>query len=136
MTTTLVLLTLILTLTLTSTAVAHPRVTGYPTSRAALRWHAPAWFLKQAACIHRFEWRYSWHIHKVDYRGRPSPYSGGMQFLDDTWERAGGTGSAGHWSPWEQLYRAYRIWAMQDGRVGNGRGDWSEWGTAGKCGLR
>lgn len=119
----------------------------YPTSRAARAWVAPAWWLKQVACIKRFESPVkrpfgpaeilaSWHIHKRDYKGDPSKYSGGLQFLDDTWERAGGTGSAGHWSRREQEFRAFVIWDKQNGRLGDLIGDWSEWGTAGKCGLR
>lgn len=111
--------------------------TIYPTSRAARAWVAPAEWLAQAACIHRKESRgFGWHLAYRDYLGRPSPYSGGMQFLHSTWLRAGGTGHAYQWSPWEQLYRAYRIWDAQDGRADNGRGDWSEWGTARMCGLR
>ena len=101
---------------------------SWPTSKDALRWNAPSTWLKQAECIHSKEWKYSWHIHKVDYRGRRSSYSGGLQFLDDTWRRAGGTGSAGLWSKQEQLYRAWRIWSM-------GGGSWREWGTRRLCGL-
>jgi hypothetical protein len=52
-----------------------------------------------------------------------------MQFLDDTWRRAGGTGNAAHWSKREQLYRAWRIWKL-------GGGSWREWGTARACNLR
>ena len=130
MTTTLVLLTLFL-----ATTVAA--ATSYPTSRAALRWRAPAWWLAQAACIHRHESAgLGWHLAYRDYLGRPSKYSGGLQFLRSTWERAGGTGHAYEWSPREQRYRAFVIWDKQDGVLGNLRGDWSEWGTAGKCGLR
>ena len=117
-------------------AAAAMAATHYPTSRAALRWQAPAWWLAQAACIHRHESGVlGWHLAYRDYLGRISPYSGGMQFLRSTWERAGGTGHAYQWSPREQQYRSYVIWDKQDGALGNGRGDWSEWGTAGKCGL-
>lgn len=109
----------------------------YPTSRAARAWVAPGWWLRQADCIHRFESAgLGWHLAYRDYLGRPSSYSGGLQFLLNTWRRAGGNGHAYQWSPREQRFRAYRIWDMQNGRLGDGVGDWSEWGTAGKCGLR
>jgi hypothetical protein len=127
----LIALTITLTLTLAATAAS------YPTSKAARAWKAPAGWLKQAACIHRHESAgLGWHLAYRDWRGSPSPYSGGMQFLRSTWERAGGTGHAYQWSPLEQQYRAYRIWDMQDGKLRNGVGDWSEWGTARACELR
>lgn len=111
--------------------------TSYPTTGEALRWRAPARWLAQAACIHKHESAsFGWHLAYHDYLGRHSPYSGGMQFLRSTWERAGGTGHAYQWSRREQLYRAYVIWDRQDHRLGNSVGDWSEWGTAGQCGLR
>jgi hypothetical protein len=71
----------------------------------------------------------------VDWRGAPSRYAGGMQFLQSTWERAGGRGEPWQWSPREQLYRVYRIWDMADGVRGNRRGGFGEWGTAKACGL-
>ena len=98
-------------------------------------WQPPVVWLRGALCIHRQEsvdWKRRW----IDWLGRPSDYAGGMQFLQDTWDRAGGSGEPWQWSPLEQLYRAYIIWDKQDGKRGNKRGDWSEWDTASDCGLR
>lgn len=83
-------------------------------------------------CIHRHE-SVNWFLAYRDWRGNPSPYSGGMQFLRSTWERAGGTGHAYQWAPREQLYRAWRIYRLY--RTSWRAGSWREWGTAGKCGL-
>lgn len=70
-----------------------------------------------------------WHRGHVDWRGAPSPYSGGMQFLTSTWHAAGGTGEPYEWSVREQVYRAYVRWHAD--------GDsWAEWGTRRVCGLR
>jgi hypothetical protein len=96
------------------------------------RWHAPAWWLPQAMCIHQHEGAMN------DNTG--NGYFGGWQFMVSTWRRAGG-----HWyvafnhpgnprypftaSPHEQLYRTWRIY-RQDGN------SFREWGTAGVCGLR
>ena len=106
-----------------------------PVTAEAMKWRAPPGWLRQAFCVHRME-SLDWHRAYVDWRGRPSPYCGGLQFLLNTWQRAGGTGHAYQWAPREQVYRAFVIWDKQDGVRGNRRGDWSEWGTAGKCGLR
>jgi hypothetical protein len=102
----------------------------HPTSPEARAWRAPAGFIRQALCIHRHESSGNWHRRWVDWRGAPSDYAGGMQFMQDTWERAGGRGEPWQWSPREQVYRAWRIWRLYPG------GSWSEWGTAGLCGLR
>jgi hypothetical protein len=120
-------------------AFGLPRIAGasdhrWPVTAEAMRWRAPAGWLRGAFCIHRHE-SVDWHRAYVDWRGLPSRYSGGMQFLLDTWRRAGGKGHAWQWGPREQVYRAFVIWDKQDGILGNRRGDWSEWGTAGKCGL-
>lgn len=80
-----------------------------------------------AACIHRHE-SADWHRAWTTWAGAPSPYAGGLQFLESTWRRAGGTGEPWQWSPREQLYRMYRIW-LQDGR------SFREWGTARDCGV-
>ncbi len=101
--------------------------TNWPTSKAALRWHPDPGWLRGAFCIHNHE-SVDWHRAYRDWAGRPSPYSGGMQFLRSTWQNAGGSGDAWRWSPREQLYRAYRVWSA-DG------GSWHEWGTRGSCGL-
>jgi hypothetical protein len=45
-----------------------------------------------------------------------------MQFHLSTWKRAGGRGFPHHASIREQLYRAWVIWRMNDGR-------WNEWPT-------
>jgi len=96
-------------------------------------WHAPAWWLKQAVCIHSHEG--AWN----DNTG--NRYFGGMQFLQSTWEKIGGPhelafdhpGDQANYpfnvSPREQLYYAYLVW-LRDHH------SWSEWGTAGVCGLR
>lgn len=108
--------------------VAAPaRSSSWPTSREALRWRWPHGWLAGALCIHRHE-SVDWHRRWVDWAGRPSSYAGGMQFLQSTWERAGGRGEPWQWSPREQLYRSFVIWRMH-------HGSWSEWGTAGECGL-
>jgi hypothetical protein len=101
---------------------------SYPVTVAAKRWEPADWWMRQALCIHRHE-SVDWHRAGVDWRGRPSPYYGGMQFLLSTWRRAGGSGLPSSWAPREQLYRAHVIWRR------NG-GSWREWGTAGRCGLR
>jgi hypothetical protein len=102
--------------------------TGWPTSGAAMRWRPPVGFIGHAWCVHRHE-SVDWHRRWLDYLGRPSRYAGGLQFLESTWRRAGGTGEPWQWSPREQIYRAWRI-------VTADRGSWSEWGTRRRCGLR
>jgi hypothetical protein len=102
-------------------AAAH----SYPVTAAARSWQPAPWWMRQALCIHRHE-SVDWHRAYTDWRGRPSPYSGGMQFLASTWRRAGGSGHAYQWAPREQLYRAHVIWRR------NG-GSWREWGTAWRC---
>lgn len=51
------------------------------------RWHAPAWWLREAVCIHSKEgaWNSIGYVHGV------ATYGGGMQFLVSTWQAAGGT---------------------------------------------
>jgi len=105
---------------------AKPKV--WPTTQAALHWKPDRSWLRGAFCVHNHE-SVDWHLNHVDWQGHPSPYSGGMQFLTSTWRNAGGVGDAWQWSPREQLFRAWRVWSA-DG------GSWSEWGTAGACGLR
>lgn len=112
-------------------------------------WHAPAAFLAQAVCIHGHEG--AWPDNTAN------SYFGGMQFLEDTWIRAGGARyeafrhpggwhppDSRHSRPWsssrdgklwpfpasprEQLYRAWIIWRTHGG-------SWSEWGTRGLCGV-
>lgn len=107
----------------------------HPVTREAVRWQPLQWWMRQALCIHRHE-SVDWHRAGVDWRGRPSNYFGGYQFLLSTWRRTGGTRLPSDWAPHEQTYRAHVLWDMQDGRRGNGRGDWSEFGTARACGLR
>lgn len=119
---TLALIVLILFASATAAAAAE-RVT-----REAHRWHPPRGWLRGAFCIHRNE-SVDWHRRWVDWAGRPSQYAGGMQFLQSTWDRAGGHGEPWEWGPREQVYRAFVIWTK------NG-GSWREWGTAGICGLR
>ncbi len=96
-------------------------------------WHAPAWFLKNALCIHSFEG--AWH----DNTG--NSYFGGLQWLPSTWERAGGHDNpAFHHpgdrrypftaSPREEIQRMWIVVMRQD------HGSYREWGTASRCGLR
>lgn len=96
-------------------------------------WHASRWWLAQAVCIHSHEG--AWN----DNTG--NTYFGGLQFLEDTWKRAGGAHYAAFDhpgdsrypftpSPREQLYRAWVLWKRHGGA-------WTEWGDAvGACGLR
>lgn len=111
---------------------AQARGAAYPTSPAAARWHPDRGWLHDALCIYRHENAgLGWHVAGRDWKGDPSPYFGGMQFLVSTWQRPGvdGKGLPSAWSAREQLFRAFRVW-RQDG------GSWHEWGTAGACGLR
>lgn len=102
-------------------------------------WHAPPWWLSQAVCIHGREGAWP--------SNTGNSYFGGMQFLEDTWHRAGGSHYPAFDHPGEkrypftasireQLYRAWIIWDKGAGREGDGRGSWREWGTAAACGLR
>lgn len=129
--TTLTFCLLLLCLLPATVASAH----GYPSWPMPRSWKPPPVWLKEALCIHRHE-SVDWHRRWTDWRGNRSPYAGGMQFLQDTWNRAGGSGEPWQASPREQLYRAYVIWDRHVGRMGDGRGNWSEWGTARACGLR
>lgn len=99
----------------------------YPTSRAARRWHPPAWWRAQALCLHRHE-SADWHRAWVDWRGRKSIYAGGLQFTQQTWESARGRGEPWQWTPREQMYRAWIVW-QRDGH------SWAEWGTRGMCSV-
>ncbi len=85
-------------------------------------WHAPAWWLRQALCIHAHEG--AWN----DATG--NGYFGGMQFTASTYRSVGGRddGRADLDTPREQLYRAWLVW-LRDGK------SWREWGTAGVCRL-
>jgi hypothetical protein len=63
----------------------------------------------------------------------PPGYEGSYQFLESTWTSVGGATSGGHWASVaplkEQTYRAWLLWRRSGG-------SWSQWGTAGMCGLR
>lgn len=91
-------------------------------------WHAPAWWLRQAVCIHSKEG--AWNANTGN------GYFGGMQFLLSTWRSVGGPSYPHLVSPREQLYRAWLVWDRDAGRPHDGIGSWREWGTAGVCGLR
>ncbi|RDI73279.1 Transglycosylase-like domain-containing protein [Gaiella occulta] len=134
MLTILAITTLFAILAIVPRALAQAAHTYRPTPMPK-QWQPPGAWLRQAMCIHRHE-SVDWHRAGRDWQGRPSPYFGGMQFLVSTWRRAGGSGLPSDASPREQLYRAYRIWDMGAGRMGDGLGSWREWGTAGACGLR
>jgi len=86
-------------------------------------WHAPAWWLRQAVCIHEHEG--AWNSNTGN------GYFGGMQFLPSTYRSVGGRsdGRADLDTSREQLYRAWLLWKRSGG-------SWSQWGTAGACGLR
>jgi hypothetical protein len=110
--------------------VARSAPSRWPTSPEARRFHfPPGWLVRSGVwCLHRHE-SVDWHRRWVDWAGRPSPYAGGLQFMQHTWETAGGRGEPWQWSVREQVYRAFVRWHAD--------GDsWSEWGTAGACGLR
>lgn len=84
-------------------------------------WSPPAWWLQQAACIRLHE---GWWTANTG-----NGYAGAYQFRHSTWASVGGRGSAHQASPREQTYRAWLLW-LRSGR------SWSQWGTAGMCGLR
>lgn len=121
----LVFLTMIL---LATADTAFARSNAWPISVAARRWRPNTIWLRGAVCIHNRE-SVDWHRRWTDWAGNRSPYAGGLQFLESTWVNAGGRGEPWQWAPREQLYRAWLVWTA-DG------GSWSEWGTAGRCGLR
>lgn len=123
------LTTALITLFICTTAKAAPphRHSQDPMTDAARRWKPDRGWLRGAFCVHRHE-SLDWHLAWKDWAGNPSPYAGGMQFLQSTWTNAGGHGEPWQWAPREQLYRAWRVWKA-DG------GSWREWGTAGACGL-
>ncbi len=96
-------------------------------------WRAPAWFLRDAICVHGKEGAWG------DNTG--NLYFGGLQWRRSTWLRAGGTDYTAFnhpgdrrypfpASPREEIYRMWIVVMMQD------RGSFREWGTAGQCGLR
>lgn len=94
-------------------------------------WHAQPWWLAEATCIHDREGAWP------DNTG--NSYFGGAQFLSSTWYSVHGPYEAAFdhpgdprypfaASPREQLYRMWLVYRRD--------GNWSEWGTAGMCGLR
>lgn len=93
-------------------------------------WHAPAWWLPEAVCVHEHEG--AWN--SVGYVNGVPTFGGGLQFMPGTWRRARGAAldvfGIARTSPREQLYRAWIIYTL-DGR------SWREWpNTAAACGLR
>lgn len=90
-------------------------------------WHAPSAWLAQAVCIHDREG--AWPDETSN------GYSGGMQFLESTWQSVGGPGRPSQWPPRVQLYYAYLVWDRDAGKPHDGIGSWREWGTARACGL-
>ena len=93
-------------------------------------WQPPAWWARQAACIHKYETRglpagswAAWH----DTRNPQS--RGGMQFIPSTWRSVGGHGDPAKASKQEQLYRAWILYT----RSGH---SWRQWTTSTLCGLR
>lgn len=120
--------TLTLIVFVTAVFAGQARADRWPVSSAARAWRPDPGWLRSAFCVHNHE-SVDWHRRWTDWRGNRSPYAGGMQFLQSTWETAGGHGEPWEWSPREQLYRAFVTWRA-DG------GSWREWGTARACGLR
>lgn len=107
------------------------RAAHYP-RRVPKRWHAPAWFLRDALCVHSHEGAWP------DNTG--NTYFGGLQFLIGTWESVGGRYFEAFSHPGDRRYpftarpreQLYRMWLvyLRDGH------SFHEWGTAGMCGLR
>ena len=97
-------------------------------TREALRWSPPKTWLRGALCVHSQESPDEWRRAGIDWRGRRSPYYGGLQFLASTWRAAGGKGLPSDWPAREQLYRAWVVWK------GDG-GSWRQWSTARSCNL-
>ena len=89
-------------------------------TRALLKPSIPSWWLAQAACIRSHEGAWT--------SNTGNGYYGAYQFLLGTWQSVGGRGYPHQASPGEQTFRAHLVW-LRDG------GSWSEWGTAGMCGL-
>jgi hypothetical protein len=106
------------TLALVLSLVAATAARSFPKG-----WRAPAWWLRQALCIHHYEG--SWTA------DTGNGYFGGMQFLPSTYRSVGGRadGRADLDPPREQLYRAWRVY-LRDGH------SWAEWGTRQLCHLR
>lgn len=93
---------------------------AYP-PRVPPGWTAPQWWLKQAACIRSHE---GWATANTG-----NGYFGAYQFLYSTWKSVGGPSYPHLVSLREQTYRAWLLWNRSGG-------NWSQWGTAGMCGLR
>lgn len=86
-------------------------------------WRVPGWFVQQAECIYSHEsGGYGWHA------DTGNGYRTGLQFLPSTWVRAGGSLDRFASASREEII--YRAWVI----TGHGR-SWSEWSTAGMCGL-
>ena len=106
-------------------ALAQP----YP-AQVPAHWHAPGWFLRDALCLHSHEGALN------DNTG--NSYFGGWQFLESTWLKVGGPYEAAFDHPGDPRYpftaspreQLFRVWLVYE-RDGN----FSEWGTAGMCGL-
>lgn len=93
----------------------------------------PAWWQREATCIHLHE-SVDWHK-RTDWLGRPSPDHGGMQIDVGTWRSFAPRGyptDPADASPAQQLAVAYRIW-LANGHSFGGR----QWPNSSKaCGLR
>ena len=94
-------------------------------------WHAQAWFLNDALCLHSHEGALN------DNTG--NSYFGGWQFLESTWLSVGGPWETAFDHPGDYRYpfiasareQLYRVWLvyLRDGD------SFREWGTRGYCGL-
>ena len=97
-------------------AAAHP----WPTP--------PTWWLRQAACIERFESR------DTDATSNPAN-RGYFQIQYATWAGAGGVGDPAGASYAEQRYRAWIIYQQARHSAEWGYDGWGPWSTRGDCGL-
>lgn len=93
----------------------------------------PAWWLKQATCIHDHE-SVDWHK-TTDWLGRPSPDQGGMQIDVRTWTSMAPRGfpvDPAASTPRQQLIVAYRIYVANGRRFGG-----NQWPNSSReCGLK
>jgi hypothetical protein len=97
----------------------------------------PAWWVKQARCIHRYEvglgsltdlaaWPLRWDL------DTGNTFYGGFQFMASTWRSMGGRGLPSRATRREQIYRAYLNWKANGRRWGG-----QQWPTTARlCGLK
>lgn len=116
-----------------SAVVAVMALCATSTAQASPKRHAPAWFVRQATCIHNHEehwswrWHEKWHPHYSYWNG----YYTGMQFAKSTWQTANKLLHS-HADPHTGNKRIIILHAYAIVRYD---GDWHEWSTAYMCGL-